>query len=385
MKFRWLAVAAGTALVVSACGSSSSSGGELKSIGKGEGQLDIIAWAGYAESGKTDPKYDWVTPFEKESGCKTNVKTGASSDDMVTLMKSGSYDGVSASGDASLRLIVGGDVAPVNTALLTNYNDVADFLKNTSYNSYKGKAYGQPHGWGANVLQYNTDIVKPAPTSWAAVFDANSPYKGKITAYDSPIYIADAALYLSKAKPELGIKNPYALKQAQFDAAVALLKQQKPLLQGYWGDYTKYVSDAEAGSIVLGTSWQVITNLLQADKKVNVANTLPTEGATAWSDTWMVAKNAKHPNCMYLWMNWISKPDVQSQVSQYFGEAPANLKSCDLSADMKTQCDGFHANDKAYYSSLSYWVTPTKECLDGSGSDCVAYTDWQKAWTEIKG
>ena len=70
--------------------------------------------------------------------------------------------------------------------------------------------YGVPHGWGANLLMYNTDVVKPAPTSWGAVFDGASDYAGKVTAYDSPIYIADAAPYLMKTQPDLGIEDPYA-------------------------------------------------------------------------------------------------------------------------------------------------------------------------------
>ena len=94
------------------------------SVGTGEGQLNIVAWAGYAEDGTNDKSVDWVTPFEQQTGCKVNVKVANTSDEMVTLMKTGQYDVVSASGDATLRLIYGGDVAPVNTALVPNYATV---------------------------------------------------------------------------------------------------------------------------------------------------------------------------------------------------------------------------------------------------------------------
>ena len=237
--FTKLAALSAAALILAGCSSSDSASNGLpkvdmlKELGQGEGQVNIVAWAGYVENGSTDPNVDWVTGFEKETGCKVNVKIGATSDDMVALMKTGEYDVVSASGDASLRLIYGGDVAPVNTDLIPNYADIFDGLKNQQWNSVDGVAYGIPHGRGANLLAYRTDIVKPAPTSWGAVFDVNSPYKGKITAYDSPIYLADAALYLMKTKPELGIKYPYALDQTQFDAAVALLNEQKPLIGEY--------------------------------------------------------------------------------------------------------------------------------------------------------
>src|SRR5215213_2726129 len=271
------------------CGSdddSDSDGAEAQTeLGKGEGEVNLIAWAGYVEDGSTDPKVDWVSDFEQQTGCQVNVKVGNTSDEMVTLMKTGQYDGVSASGDATLRLIYGGDVAPVNTDLVPNYGTVADFLKDRPWNSVGGKMYGIPHGWGANVLTWRTDKVTPAPDSWGVVFDPASPYKGTITAYDSPIYIADAALYLKSTTPDLKITNPYELDDAQFTAATDLLKQQRELVGEYWSDYTKEVSAFESGDSVIGTTWQVIANTIEADAKVKVDTILPAEGATGWSDT----------------------------------------------------------------------------------------------------
>jgi putative spermidine/putrescine transport system substrate-binding protein len=356
----------------------------LDKLGTPEGALNVLAWAGYAEDGSNDPKVDWVTPFEKATGCQVNVKVFGTSDEAVTLMKTGQYDVVSASGDASLRLIYGGDVAPVNTSLVANYPDVFDGLKNKQWNSVNGVPYGIPHGRGANLLMYRTDTVKPAPTSWGAVFDPNSPYKGKITAYDSPIYIADAALYLMKSQPALGIKNPYALDDKQFSAAVDLLKAQNKNVGEYWSDYTKEVQSFKAGNSVLGTTWQVITNLAQADK-APVQAFLPSEGATGWSDTWMVAAKAKHPNCAYLWMNHIISPKANAAVAEWFGEAPSNKLACDQTSD-KNFCTTFHATDESYFSKVWYWTTPLAQCLDGrTDVTCKDYSAWTQAWTEIKG
>ncbi|RZU75307.1 putative spermidine/putrescine transport system substrate-binding protein [Micromonospora kangleipakensis] len=357
---------------------------KLASLGAGEGQVNIVAWAGYVENGSTDPKVDWVTGFEKETGCKVNVKVAGTSDEMVTLMKTGDYDVVSASGDASLRLIYGGEVAPVNTDLIANYKDVFDGLKLKQWNSVDGVAYGIPHGRGANVLMYRTDKVTPAPTSWSAVFDANSPYQGKVTAYDSPIYIADAALYLMKHQPELGIKNPYALDDKQFAAAVDLLKKQNELIGEYWSDYTKEVQAFKSGNSVVGTAWQVIVNLAKADG-APVEAVLPEEGATGWSDTWMVSAKAKHPNCGYLWMNHIIAPAANAAVAEWFGEAPANKLACDQTAD-KNHCTTFHAADEAYFDKVWFWSTPVEQCLDGrTDVKCKDYAAWTQAWTTIKG
>src|SRR6266511_3603651 len=192
------ATAVAVLLVATACGSSDSGGSssstglnppDLKArskLGKTEGQVNLIAWAGYVEDGSNDPKVDWVSDFEKETGCNVNVKIGNTSDEMVTLMRTGKYDGVSASGDATLRLIAGGDVAPVNTDLVPNYVDVFDGLKDKPHNTVDGVNYGIPHGRGANLLMFNKDVVKPAPDSWSVVWggDDSKPYKGKVTAYD---------------------------------------------------------------------------------------------------------------------------------------------------------------------------------------------------------
>jgi putative spermidine/putrescine transport system substrate-binding protein len=393
-----LAACSALALMLAGCGSSdgggSSSGGStlpaapkvpmLQTLGTGEGQLNLIAWAGYAEDGSNDKTVDWVHPFTQSTGCKVNVKIGATSDEMVKLMKTGQYDGVSASGDATLRLIYGGDVAPVNTALVPNYQTISSFLKNRPWNSVKNQMYGIPHGWGANLLMARTDKVTPAPDSWGAVFDPSSPYKGKITAYDSPIYIADAALYLKATKPDLKITDPYELNDAQFTAAVDLLKQQHGLIGEYWSDYTKEVSAFESGDSVVGTTWQVIANLINAGGKAKVTAIVPKEGSTGWSDTWMVSSKAKNPNCMYKWMDWITSPDVNAQVAEWFGEAPAQTLACAKTSD-KNFCETYHATDEAYANKIFYWTTPTKSCGDSRGNVCKDYSAWTQAWTEIKG
>ncbi|MFJ4594994.1 MULTISPECIES: ABC transporter substrate-binding protein [unclassified Kitasatospora] len=391
------ALAAAAALLLPvACASNSGGGGTgsgftapdipaQKSLGPGEGTVNIVAWAGYVEYGQDNKAVDWVTPFTRQTGCKVNLKVAGTSDEMVALMKTGQYDTVSASGDATLRLIAGGDVAPVNTALVPNYADVYPGLKNRPWNSVKDVPYGIPHGRGANLLMYNTDKVTPAPTSWGAVFTPDSPYAGHLTAYDSPIYIADAALYLMRTKPELGIRNPYALTSSQLDAAVALLKVQKKQVGSYWSDYTKEQAAFDSGDALIGTTWEVIQRAVAAEGRVRTQAILPVEGSTGWSDTWMVSSHAQHPNCAYAWMDYIVSPSANAQVAEYFGEAPANSKACAQITDNPGFCADYHATDENWWKDVYYWTTPTAQCADGSGrDDCTAYAQWVTAWNGIK-
>ncbi|HEY7857522.1 MAG TPA: ABC transporter substrate-binding protein [Candidatus Nanopelagicales bacterium] len=388
-------VGAAVAMVATGCGSSSGTTDAgsgpakppqlpmLQALGAGEGAINILAWPGYAENGTTDPSVNWVTPFEKATGCKANVQVANTSDEMFEKMGTGDFDVVSASGDSSLRMIYAGKVAPVNTTLLTNWNDIASFQKGQQWNSVGGVNYGIPHGWGANLLSWRTDKVTPAPDSWSMVWDTDSPYKGKIGAYDSPTYLADAALYLMSTKPDLGIKNPYALDQKQFEAAVALATAQKPILAGYWSSYTDAQKAFTNGTFVLGTSWQIIVNLAKADK-APVDAVLPKEGSTGWADTWMIDAKSPHPNCAYMWMNWITTPKIQAQVAEWFGEAPANTKACDFTVD-KSHCDIFHAKDEAYFKRIWFWATPQADCLDGrTDVKCVPYSQWTQAWSQLR-
>jgi putative spermidine/putrescine transport system substrate-binding protein len=395
-------------LVIAGCGGSDDNGGsnggkELTSVGPGEGELNIICWASYCEDGSVTKGVDWVTPFEKETGCQTNVKIGDTSDQMVDLMRTGQYDGVSASGNATARLVEGGDVSPVNVDLVPNYQSTFPDLKDQSYNTFDGTHYGIPHGRGANLLMWNTNDVKPDPTSWSVILDPNEAkkYSGHISVYDDPIYIADAAVYLKAHQPDLGIDNPYELDDDQFTAAVDLLKQQHPYVGDYWSSYLKQINLFTSGDDQVGTTWQYQYFTLLADgqpMKAPGADTgfVPTEGATGWSDSWMISSEAKHPNCMYKWMNYITSPSVQAQVMQWFGEAPANSKACEaneiaaadkalgLPPDPKF-CDNYHAADPEFWKRVYYWNTPLADCGDDRGDTCKDYNDWVSAWTEIKG
>jgi putative spermidine/putrescine transport system substrate-binding protein len=390
---RRVALAIAVALTAVACGSTggnNNSGNQTQqpptanmkppdAIGAGEGQLNLIAWEGYVDK-------SWVDDFTKQSGCKVNAKYAGSSDEMVTLMKDGGggqYDMVSASGDASLRLIYGGDVKPMNEKLIPDFNNFQTFFKTPPHNTINGIHYGISLQWGPNTLLYSTKKFVNKPTSWQVLYDPAN--KGLITVPDNPIQIADAALYLSKTKPDLKITDPYELKQNQFDAAVQLLKDQRPLIKKYWALASDEISLFQNGDVVVGAAWPYQTIQLKLAKAA-VDDTIPSEGATGWADTWMLATKAPHPNCAYMWTSYVSTPKVQALQALFFGETPVNTQAC---AQMETlspgSCAQYHADAPAsYFESIKFWKTPRAECGDGS-TNCVPYDQWVAAWTTVKG
>lgn len=377
------------AIVVGAC----TSGGSPKpsaiaSLGATEGEVSVLAWPGYVENGSTDPAYNWVKPFEDATSCKVTVQVFGTSDEAFSLFSTNpeKFDVISASGDASLRLVRAGYVQPVNTDLVPSYADIFPALKDKPYNTVDGVHYGIPHGRGSNLLMWRTDTVNPAPKTWAEMFDPASKFAGKVSVYDAPIYIADAAVVLMKTKPDLKITNPYALDDTQFAAVVDLLKKQRPMIGDYWVDYTKQMDAFRSGNATVGTTWEVITNLLKAeDPPVPVDIIKPPEGATGWSDTWMINSKTKHINCAYKLVDHLTSAAINIQIAEYFGEAPGNSKACAL-ASSPDFCDSYHANDDAFWKDVWYWQTPEAKCVDGrTDVTCKDFAAWVKAWTEIKG
>ena len=351
----------------------------LQKVGQGEGQLNLIAWEGYL-----DPK--WVKPFEQQTGCQVNAKYAGSSDEMVALMKNGGggqYDMVSSSGDADLRILYAGDAHPVNIKLIPAWKDFFPAFQSPAFNTINGVHYGVSLQWGPNVLMYNTKDFSTAPSSWDVIYD--SKYKGQVTVPDNPIQIADAAVYLKKHKPSLGITDPYELTQPQFQAAVSLLAQQRPLIKKYWGLASQEIFDFKNGNVVVGAGWPYQVSTLKADK-FTIGSVVPSEGATGWADTWMLAAKAPHPNCAYKWMQYITQPKPQAQQAIYFGETPVNKKACAwMDRQSKGSCAQYSANaPESYYKAIKFWKTPVADCGNGQ-KNCTDLRAWTTAWQQVKG
>ncbi|MGF1591732.1 MAG: ABC transporter substrate-binding protein [Kiloniellaceae bacterium] len=354
-------------------------------IGAGEGVVDIVAWPGYIERGATDAAFDWVTDFEARTGCQVRVKTAGTSDEMVALMNEGGFDLVTASGDASLRLISGKRVQPINTALVPSWSKVDPRLQDARWHTVDGVHYGVPYQWGSNVLMYNTDVFKEAPTSWKVVFEETmlpdgKSNKGRVQAFDGPIYIADAALYLMAHKPELGIKDPYELNEDQYKAALDLLRGQRALVSRYWHDAFIQIDDFNNEGVAASSSWPFQVNLLVADKKP-IASVVPSEGATGWADTTMMHVDAPHPNCAYMWLEHSINPKLQGDLAAWFGSVPVVLDACKGNALLGDA--GCETNGLGDFERIRFWRTPVTQC-ETQGT-CVPYYRWVTDYIAVLG
>ena len=360
---------------------------QMTALGQGEGALSIVAWAGYVERGETDPKFDWVTKFEEKTGCKVSIKTANTSDEMVALMNEGGFDLVTASGDASLRLIAGGKVQEINKDLVPSWSTIDPRLQDAPWHTVEGKHYGVPYMWGPNVLMYNTNVFKEAPTSWNVVFEKmdlpdGKSNEGRVQAYDGPIHIADAAQYLMFHKPELGITSPYELNEDQYKAALDLLRGQRALTSRYWHDAFIQIDDFKNEGVVASGSWPFQVNLLKADGQP-VASTIPQEGATGWADTTMLHADSAHPNCAYMWFDHQLSSNLQSDLSVWFGAVPSVPAACTDGRGMQTQ-EGCDANGLKDFDRIRFWTTPVSNCAQGEGA-CVPYYRWVSDYVGVIG
>jgi putative spermidine/putrescine transport system substrate-binding protein len=359
---------------------------QMTAVGAGEGEVGIVAWAGYIERGETDKAYDWVTEFESKTGCKVTVKTAATSDEMVALMNEGGFDLVTASGDASLRLIAGGQVQEINTSLVPSWGTVDPRLQDAPWHTVDGTHYGVPYQWGSNVLMYNTEVFKEAPKSWNVVFEPmdlpdGKPNAGRVQAFDGPIYVADAALYLKAHKSDLGIKDPYELTEDQYKAALELLREQRKIVSKYWHDAFVQMDDFTNEGFVASSSWPFQVNLLVSQKKP-IASTIPEEGATGWADTTMMHAKAAHPNCAYMWLEHSISPKVQGDLAAWFGSVPAVLAAC--KGNTLLTDEGCATNGEGNFSKIAFWKTPTSKCAS-QGDACVPYYRWVSDYIAILG
>lgn len=338
------------------------------STGRAVGQLDLVAFPGYAEAGGDDPRVNWVTPFVQKTGCKVHVRTVRSSTELLDVVTHAQFDGVAAFGDVTQVLTGGNEVETLDLSRIPNYDRVYPALKRLPQNLEKGHVVGIPHGRGPDFLLWRTDLVKTPPRGWGALYAKR--YDGKVGWYDSAQTLARSAI-------DLGYRNPYELGPAQFRRVTRTAAEASTNAGFYWQDLTNALAAYTGGNAVIGQASSRLAALLKADE-VPVATSVPA-GSTAHSASWMLLRGAKHPVCMYQWLDYILSAKANAASARYLHEAPATPAAC---AHMN--CRAARAGDEAWWSRLSFWRTPQHDCHDARRDVCADWFDWSDAWARIR-
>ena len=353
-----------------------SSLGEIQREARREGALDLLLRPGYVERGRAGT-------FTRQTGCVVTTREAADTDDLLDLAASDDVDGLLTTSELTRLLVARGDVAPINYELVPGRRDVLPDLKGRSYDTVEGKGYAVPQGRVENLEVFRTDFMPSKVSSWEPLWSAS--LRGRISVYDDPMILADAALYLKATRPRLGITSPFELDQRQFNAVLRLVRRQLRTAR-YWTPTTgeKQVEAFASGAAILGIAPpRQIALMLGQDPPLPIAAVKPTEGTTGWVDEWLVSARADHPNCMYLWLDYVLSPEANAKVVGLASEAPANRRACELAADA-TACTDLHADDEEWWKDVVVWRTPEHACGDARGDVCKDYDDWREAWQRLR-
>lgn len=348
-------------------------------IGPPEGELALLAPSAYV------PRVARQVP-----GCDVTVTPVSGSDDIVRMMSTGRYDAALGNGDAMVRLAAIGAIAPVNTQLVPNYRDVQDGLRRRPFNSVGGQPFALPVGRAAQLMVWRRNAVPGTLTSLGALLDPPqvASLGEQLVVPDDPAAIAEAALWVSRQRPDLEITDPYELDRRQFTAVLRILRLQQPYVSDYWRNPGTVRDAFRSGRASIGIAPQSIVGelSLRPGRRGPIGATSPQEGSTGISPAWMVSARARHVNCLYRFFDRALSPAVNAQTALDAGVAPANRKACDVIARMRGTtrfCDLYHAQDDDYYGKVLFRTQPSGDCGDARGRACMPWAAWKRAWRRV--
>ncbi|GII89782.1 spermidine/putrescine ABC transporter substrate-binding protein [Sinosporangium siamense] len=330
-----------------------------------QGTLRILTFRGYMEWGGTDPRLNWVSPFERESGCRiARQESVQTAEEMERHLREGTFDVVSAPPEVAGWLIEKERAKALDTSQVEGYDDLPKHLRHLKAATRGDKVYGVPFLWSAFELMGRGD----RPTSWRQLFTG-----GRVALKDSPMSIAIGALAM---RDELGIADPFQLSERQLEQVVKAMRNDG---QVYWKDTVDAIESFVAGGdkrAVLGQMFPYHRELLtKTGGSVRAAKRLPT---TASADMWMMTTSATSPTCGYRWLSHMNSAKVQEQAAAWTGMAPANARACDGKA--RRMC-AIHPAGEAL-RDVHFAVMPAKDCKAHDGK-CADYEAWTRAWRDL--
>ena len=321
--------------------------------------LRIIGWEGYMDSSFTEQ-------FEQQYGCKVIPTYAGSSDEMYAKIKASkgkTYDLVTASGDLTKRLYDANLVETIDLTKVPYYKDLFPIFQKPVYNTFDGQPHGVSIAWGPDFLIYDTSVVKTEPTTWDILYKPE--YKGKVSLPDYPIFNADVALWK-------GNSDIYKLSKDKLtnDIKPNLLPLRSQVRK-FWNSQGELAQLFLNKEIALAWGWPVAIEEL---KRANfpVGATIPKEGTTGWSDSWMLLKGSPNKDIAHAWMNYMLTGAAQKPMTEVTGYWPVSQQVLPLLTEQQRKDSHLEDIDN-YYSQIHFWETVQN------------YDDWVALWNEFRG
>jgi putative spermidine/putrescine transport system substrate-binding protein len=362
--------------------------------------IRLVVPPGPVQDGSVDAKMDWVTPFEKQSGCLVELRSADTDADAYHDLTYGIgnsyYDGILASPEVAGQLMGAKAVAPLDTTRISGYSGISPRLRTATPELSGTRTYGLPYLWDSYVTGYDAGQVKPAPQTWTALFAPSSAaqHSGKITVPNAPVTLALAALYLESSQPALGITDPFELTKSQLAAAQQAVNAVRGHIGTYWDADSTVIGQLGDGQDVLGA---VLTHQINEMARAGLpAAGVPALTQAAGSGTtvaylysWMVSAHAPNPSCTYKWLSWMTTNYVQERASAFTNAAPVTPAACRGPA--AANCAAYHMSSLPTARNIVFEHLPVANCsvagqsgaAGTTAAQCTTYAQWQADWLHI--
>lgn len=372
MKLKLLGLAV-TVLVLASCGKKEADSAPVAAAAEEEKVLNVYNWSDYIAP-------DTLAKFEKETGIKVTYDVFDSNEVLETKLVTGNtgYDVVVPSLTFLSRQIQAGVFMPLDKSKLPNLANMDPAIQANIAKLDAGNTHSVNYLWGTTGIGYNVKKIKEifgdtAPVdSWALVFDPANLAKLKacgVYFLDTPSEIIPPVLkYLGE--------EPNSFDPAVIAKAEARLNELRPSITQFHS--SEYINALANGDACVAVGWsgdifQAATRAEEANNGVEIAYVIPKEGAPMWFDMMAIPKDAKHPQNAHAFINFILRPEIAAEISNYVAYASANKAAlANIDAELK-------ANPGVY---------PTEEASKGLFSLAVLPPDvdrlFNRIWTGLK-
>ena len=292
--------------------------------------LHVYNWSDYIAE-------DTVKKFEEATGIKVVYDVYDSNEVLEAKLLAGNsgYDVVVPTSSFLQRQVAADIYMPLDTSKLPNLANMDPALMEKAQAYDPGNEHAVIYMWGTVGIGYNKAKVEErlgadAPVnSWSLVFDPQ--YAEKLA--DCGITMLDSSTdMLQTALAYLGL-DPGSTDDADMEKAADLLMQVRPYVRYF--NSSQYISDLANGEVCVsvGFSGDIYIAAARAEEVGNgieIAYSLPTEGAQLWFDMLAIPSDAPIPDAAHAWINFIMDPQVTADITNYVSYANANLASMPL-------------------------------------------------------